>query len=90
MGTNKYSNEDPFLVTERMGEEGGGYYADGHFNQEGLYTGGESGYQDLGDQNYDTTGQFGEFGQAGEFGTGEYENNNEYRWDQPAGVANGS
>ena len=56
-----------------MDDEGDQYgqYADGHFNQEGLYTGDPGGgYQDI-EQGYD--GQFGEFTPAGE-----YQNNNQF------------
>ena len=58
-----------------MDGEGGQYFApaDGHFNQEGLYTGdpgGGGGYQDV-EQAYD--GQFAEFSPAGE-----YQNTNEF------------
>merc|ERR1740128_1389410 len=56
-----------------MDGDGGQYFApaDGHFNQEGLYTGEGVGYGDL-EQTYDT-GQFSEFNPAGE-----YQNNNEF------------
>eukprot|EP00091_Calanus_sinicus_P001834 TRINITY_DN11861_c0_g1_i1.p2 TRINITY_DN11861_c0_g1~~TRINITY_DN11861_c0_g1_i1.p2 ORF type:complete len:107 (-),score=38.93 TRINITY_DN11861_c0_g1_i1:327-623(-) len=58
----------------QMDGDGSQYFApaDGHFNQEGLYTGdpGGDGYQDL-EQGYD--GQFAEFSTAGD-----YQNTNEF------------
>ena len=74
-----------------MDGEGGQYFApaDGHFNQEGLYTGDPGGggvYQDL-EQAYE--GQFAEFSPGGEYQNtnefspaGEYQNTNEFN---PAG-----
>ena len=53
----------------QMEEDTGGYY-DGHFSQDGLYTG-EGEYHEL-DHNYD--GQFAEYAGTGE----EYEANNEF------------
>ena len=54
-----------------MEEDPGGYY-DGHFSQDGLYTG-EGEYHEM-DHNYD--GQFAEYGTGEELGT--YEANNEF------------